>query len=574
MKIQKIQIANVMKKQNINNLQQQAIQLQKMNAIDSISFTGSKDGYMILDLTKDVAESLTNSTSGHRDTYIKNSTPRTKGFTKEMARTITGGFSSYLRENNIDTTIIGGDEKEATTKLTPGIIEQLLDNGVNVYSPGTTTTLFGKKVNTVATPMLALAAKTLNVDVGILLTSSHNPKEHGGFNFVNNEAAIAPAEITKKIGKNMVKVVQGKASPKVSDKRGELLHYDPMEIYKNHLDNVMKIDFDAIKNAGIQICYDGLEGVGTKCVPELYKDYGIEITKRLNTECKGPNPTEENLQNLAKAVKSLEGNFKVGLSNDGDVDRLGIIDENGKFISANDTLLLVLHHMVKNRGVKEGYVIKNQATSPLLDLYAKKHGIEVIQTPVGFKYIGEKAIALREEGKDIIVAGEESGGLTVAGHIPEKDGILGITMILELMAKEKKPVGQILKEIKEDLPGAFEVKLTNMKVENAEDKDKIVSELQEYFDGKKKTFAGIEIDLDKTHLSDKNMRHYKEGGDGIKLYLKDGSNVLVRKSGTENKVKAYINAFGDNQKEAKAKFEQLNAAIVEIGEKYNAEMNL
>jgi len=246
-----------------------------------------------------------------------------------------------------------------------------------------------------------------------------------------------------------------------------------------------------------------------------------------------------------------------------------LIDENGNFINADDVLLLVLHHMIENRGNKEGKVIRSQATSMQLDLLAEKNGLEVIQTPVGFKYIGEKILDLEKEGVPTILAGEESGGGTIKGHIPEKDGYAILLMLLEMVAQEGKPVGQILKDVKKDLGADFKLDRIDFSFNNQEDKVGIVKEFEKFLTGEATEFAGVKVDLDKTLEEREKIKEFKKNGDGIKLYFEDGSAVLVRQSGTENLARVYIQARGENAEDAAKKFRQFEVAARELGDKYN-----
>ena len=155
-------------------------------------------------------------------------------------------------------------------------------------------------------------------------------------------------------------------------------------------------------------------------------------------------------------------------------------------------------------------------------------------------------IDLEHSDKPVIVAGEESGGLTIRNHIPEKDGFVALSTLLDLVATEKKPLGVILSEIIDDLGGDYCTNCINMKFATEEEKNNAVSSFDKYFNGDITEIAGFEIDYDKTYEADKKLRGYKPEGDGTKIYLKNGSSVLIRKSGTEPVMRLYVDAVNEN----------------------------
>ena len=400
---------------------------------DTVSFSGNIKTHE-LNVDKEtaafVANSLSTSTSGHRATY------GSKTFNKDVVKLMTLGVAQYAKDiaeakNEKPVVLIGGDTRKATKESLPLIKDTLINQGVDV--------IYIKEP--VPTPLHALMTKKENLDVSILLTASHNPWSDGGFNLVTNDGAIAPPTVTGKVAENMVKLAEAGTYTTDKTKKGSVIETYPYEMYKDTINSYNLIDWNAIKDANIFIAYDGLKGTGTNVFPRLLSEYKIPHTLVKSGEKHGPNPTEGNLTELKSEVIENKAELKIGLANDGDADRFGIIDEKGNFVTPNDVILLVAHHLANNKGLS-GDIIRSQATSSQLDLFAKNNGLNVIQTPVGFKYIGEDIIDIRKEGKDILVAGEESGGLTINGHIPEKDGVIALLTILDLMATEKKPLSE------------------------------------------------------------------------------------------------------------------------------------
>lgn len=525
---------------------------------DKVTFTGNIENHKINVDPKTaefVANSLSTSTSGHRAKYGSDK------FNPEIVELLTLGVAKYANEkaeekNEPPFVIIGGDTRKATRESLPLINDTLVKQGISV--------MYIK--DPVPTPLLAQMTKTLGNPVSILLTASHNPWEDGGFNLVTNDGAIAPPSVTKQIAENAVNYAKQGYYTTDKTKQGSSAIVYPYNLYKEKIDSKKMVDWENIRYANISIFYDSMQGTGDYVFPELLRDNGIKYTVIDSDKKEGPNPTDKNLSELKRWVRDDRKRLKIGLANDGDADRFGVVDENGNFVSPNDVILLVAHHLANNKGIK-GDIIRSQATSSEIDLFAQKNGLNVIQTPVGFKYIGEDILKEREEGKDILVAGEESGGLTINGHIPEKDGIIALLMILDMMAKENKPLSQILKEVKKASGVEFRAYNFSKTLEDEQAKATIMKKMngiyQDALRGDTK-FGDFEIDVEKTKANMEEMEKYKQGGDGVKLYMTDGSSVLVRKSGTEPKVKAYIETFNEDENIADENVEKLKTELERI----------
>ena len=525
---------------------------------DSISFSGNiekNDVNVDIDTAKFVANSLSTSTSGHRAVY------GSKTFNPAVVELLTAGVGEYakdiaLQRGKSPIVLIGGDTRKATRNSLPLIKDVLSKQGVDV----------AYIKDPVPTPLLALMAKENDIDIAILLTASHNPWEDGGYNLVTNDGAIAPPSVTKKVAKNVVDIASHGNYKTDKRKVGRVIETNPYDMYKRKIDSYGLINWDRIKNSGISIYYDGLKGTGEGVLPKMLQDYDIPVSVIDSGKKEGPNPTSGNLEELKEALRNDSSGFKIGLANDGDADRFGLVDENGEFITPNDVILLMAHHLANNKGLN-GNIIRSQATTSQLDLFAQQNGVNVVQTPVGFKYIAEDIIKEREEGKDILVAGEESGGLTINGHIPEKDGIIALLMMLDLMATEGKPISQILKETKENIGVEFRIDSFSKKLSKESDKDAIMQRMEDIYKAALKgqtKFGNFEIDTAKTKECLSSMEEYKHGGDGIKLYFTDGSNVLVRKSGTEPKVKAYIETYSKDAETADNNVSELRKQLDKV----------
>lgn len=220
---------------------------------------------------------------------------------------------------------------------------------------------------------------------------------------------------------------------------------DDADLRKVYFDDLKKkIDFDPIKKAKLKIAVDLLYGTGRDYLDSALKDAGCAVTvlhgyRDVLFGGNSPEPSEANLAELAALLR--KGKFNIGLAVDGDADRFGVMDLDGTYINPNQILALALDYLCRTRGWKGG-AARSIATSHLIDAVAKKHGIEVYETGVGFKFIGDLLV----QGK-IIFGGEESAGLTIKDHVPEKDGILACLLVAEMVSSEKKSIKELLKRL-------------------------------------------------------------------------------------------------------------------------------
>lgn len=510
------------------------------NSCDKISFTNKKQ--LLTPQEGEIyASKYRNSTAGYRGEFKKD-------FNDDFVYTMTQAASEFMLNHKnapIPITIVGGDTREATKKYAPEITKMLLDNGINVFIPKLPN---ANEISPVASPVLALATKTFQIPLGVLLTASHNPWKDGGYNFLTQEGMVAQNKQVDEIANNILKITEkGEVSQK-SAKKGQIIPFNPLELYSDYLKEKNFIDFSKIKEADIDIFYEDFGGTGGYYFPQLLEENGIELKEVLSSKTSGPNPTEKNMENVAQRVLKSKNPMRIALACDGDSDRFGAVDENGNFINANDFLLLVAYHLIKNKNMTQGTIIKNHSTSEkidvLVDYFNKNFGanLEVSATPVGFKYLGGEMMRLKDTPMEAILIGEQSGGLTIKGHIPEKDGFLAILELLELMACENKPIGQILNEINELLGGEFVSECINVSLKNEEEKTKTINFFEQYANGQKASLFGYEIDIEKTIFHNEKIKKFKPNGDGHKIYFKNGSSVLIRKSGTEPLLRYFIDA--------------------------------
>src|SRR5574344_42898 len=365
----------------------------------------------------------------------------------------------------------------------------------------------------VPTPVIAFSTKLYNA-CAIMFTASHNPAEYLGIKFIPDYAGPATDNIVKKIVENIDKPFS--TSTKAKD-------YALISFKNEYFKELEKfIDFKKIKNTKINLNYNRLYCSGIGFFDKILKKHNIKF-KSINMNYdknfggKMPDPKPKYMQDLIFEIKNSKNT--IGLSNDGDADRFGVINENGEFVSANEIIAILFEHLVQNKNFK-GKLAKTVGSSQMLDIIAEKYNIDVIETAVGFKHIGQ---AMREN--EIIIGGEESGGLSVLGHIPEKDGIIANLLILEAIASFGKSLVSLQHELQIKIGQKFINERVDLKLSNIDEQKEIMQKIENSFDGIKK--------IDKK--------------DGIKIYLnKNLTWVLVRPSGTEPILRIYFESVSQN----------------------------
>jgi phosphomannomutase len=369
------------------------------------------------------------------------------------------------------------------------------------------------------TPVLSFAIRQRKAVGGVNITASHNPPEYSGFKFSRHDGAGAPPEATKPIEETIARLQQANWSfPAVIVGTFSCKSIDPQAEYFRHIRKLA--DFSAIKKARLKVAVDVMHGCGRGYLDTLLREAGARLTvlhDDVNPLFGGhpPEPSAEHLGELRKLVRA--GHARLGLATDGDADRFGVIDADGAWITPNQVLALTLYHLCQHRGWK-GAAVRTVVTSHQVDAVAAHFGVRMHEVPVGFKYIG--AIMEREP---VIVGGEESGGLSVRGHVPEKDGILACLLMAELVAASGQPLGAALKEITK-LGGPFFTDRININIDPAK-KDELLARLA----GGLEKIGSFPVEKLITM-------------DGDKFLLPDGEWVAFRASGTEPAFRCYIEA--------------------------------
>jgi phosphoglucomutase len=366
------------------------------------------------------------------------------------------------------------------------------------------------------TPAISYGVIHNKADGAINFTASHNPPEYNGIKFSTPDGAPALPEVTKQIEQE---IAAGNGSMATGKASGE-----PLEVKPSYLARLREIvDFPTIKKAGLRVVFDPLWGAARGYSDELLREAGVQVAtvhdyRDVLFGGHAPEPDDHLLEPMREKMRELKAG--IGIATDGDADRFGIVDEDGTFLQPNYIIALLFDYLVESRSWQNG-VGKSVATTNMINALARHHQVELHETPVGFKYIGE----LIKQDK-IAIGGEESAGLSIRYHVPEKDGILAGLLCCEMVARRGKSLGQQLNELFAKV-GSFYPQRENFRL-TQEVKEKFTEKLR----ADPHSFAGRKVS--------EVVRK-----DGLKLVLDDGSWICYRLSGTEPVVRVYSEASSE-----------------------------
>jgi phosphoglucomutase len=376
----------------------------------------------------------------------------------------------------------------------------------------------------VPTPVLAFEIRRRGAIGAVNFTASHNPPRYLGIKFSTSDGAPALPEITRKIEAGILAIPEESAPG-----AGVVARFDPAPAYLADL--AKKVDAAAVGRGRPRFSLDFRFGTSAGFL-DAYLETTDCVLSRLHANAdplfggRSPQCGEPELAELSADVR--DGGSRLGLATDGDADRFGVCDEAGAYVQPNEILSLLLADLLGRKG-RRGGVARSVATTHALDAIAGKFGVPLHETPVGFKYIGEKLLA-----NEIIFGGEESAGLTVEGHVPEKDGILADLLVAEMVGASGKTIGQLRSELWKEI-GPFLTRRIDLELSPEARK-----RLADYRRTPPSAVSGRRV-------ASVNQL------DGIKLIFEDGSWILVRESGTEPVARVYIEAASASDLEALAK---------------------
>ena len=425
-----------------------------------------------------------------------------KDFNDENVEIIVKACAKYVAQTygTYKLILIGYDPRNKADEYAKKTAQLLLNLGFDVaLSP-----------KVIPTPMVAFAAKHYDA-CAFMFTASHNPPEYLGLKFIPDYGGPATSEITDKITDFF-----NDSDDLTAERTGEFIKIDWETPYFDHLKKI--IDMDEVCKVKSSIIFDGLYSATIGYFDKLLDEYHIPYEKMncIHDPLFGggmPDPKPKYLHDLIEKIKTKANT--IGFSNDGDGDRFGVINEKGEYVTPNEIIGILLKHLIKNKHLIGDLAI-TVAGSSMLKVLAKNLNIKVIETPVGFKWLGE---AMRKNL--VTIAGEDSGGLSIDGHIPEKDGILANLLILEAMGYENKSLVELQQDLKNEVGIEFKQDRLDFKFSDKKIMKKVIERLYS-----EKDFP----------LKIKNINNLE----GSKITFEDESWVLIRPSGTEPLLRIYI----------------------------------
>ncbi len=426
-------------------------------------------------------------------------------YTVTNVRRIATGTALWLKSQNAKNVVIGHDTRFAGQLFAETTARVMGAHGIHV----------NLAKGFVSTPMVSLGTVKTKSDLGIVITASHNPPSYNGFKLKSKHGSPSVPDEVNEV-ERLIPDTADYALPTIQEmlENGLLAYVDLEGMYDEHARN----SFDIAAMQSVGLAYDAMYGAGQRSVQRLLPNaVTLHCDQNPGFHGQAPEPIMRNLTKLS-ALLAANPALTVGLANDGDADRIGMCDEDGNFVDSHHLLLLLLHYLHKYKGLTGKVVVTFSVTDKMRKM-AEAYNLDFEVTKIGFKYIAE--IMLKE---DVLVGGEESGGLAVKGHIPERDGVWMGLMIMEFMAKTGKTLKQLVQEVY-DVVGSFSF-------------DRYDLHLSESL--KQSIIANCKANNYK-NFGDYTVQN-TEDLDGFKFYLSDTEWLMIRPSGTEPVLRVYAQA--------------------------------
>jgi len=393
------------------------------------------------------------------------------------------------------------------------------------------------------TPAISYAVANRNATAGVMITASHNPPRYNGVKLKASYGGSASPEQHRRVEGFLENNENAGREPRLMTledavRADKIVKFDPAWAYYEHLGTL--VDLDIIHAGELRVVHDSMYGAGRRTISEMLmrtRTDVLNLRDEMNPGFGGvhPEPIAKHLSLLASVMQN--SNRHAGLATDGDADRIGAVDARGQFVDPHRIFGLILRYLLEKRGLR-GRVVRSVSTTRMIDRIAADFGLEVMETPVGFNHISDLMIA-----DNVVMGGEESGGMSIHGHIPEGDGVLMGLLLLEVLAEAHKPLHVMVDELLAAY-GPAQYARTDLKLSRPVPKAALTRKLVETAPD---IISGVEIEEVRT-------------SDGIKYYLADGSWLLIRPSGTEPVLRVYAEAPNDERVRALLDFGELIAA--------------
>lgn len=409
--------------------------------------------------------------------------------------------------------VVGYDTRFLSDRYAKEVSRILAANGLEVYL----------SQSAAPTPAISFAVKNFGAIGGVMITASHNAPRYNGVKIKAPYGGGALPEQCKLVEVYMNDNEINMRGPNIMDfdqakSMNRIVMFNPVIDYCNHIRTL--INFDVIAEShDLRVVVDSMYGSGRGIMRNLLQGTGIDVAEirgEMNPGFGGihPEPINRNLGALASAIAAGMGNL--GLATDGDADRIGAMDERGTFIDPHKILALAIRYLHKKRGLS-GALIRTVSTTRMIDCLGRNYGLEVFETPVGFNYISDYMLE-----RDVLIGGEESGGISFKGHIPEGDGIIMGLLITEMVAASGGTLGQLIEDLTNEI-GAFYYDRTDIRLKRPVAKSEMIKFLTD----------NVPAELNGQKVVEVSTK------DGVKYILADDSWLLIRPSGTEPVLRVY-----------------------------------
>lgn len=419
-------------------------------------------------------------------------------YTFENLKIVSQAVADYLGSGK--SVAVGFDTRFMSNRFAEVVSAVFRNNGIEVILSD----------RAIPTPALSLTVKNRRLDLGIMITASHNPPEYNGFKIKNSSGGAAGPQVTQDIESRLGKTPIKEIDTGLAKITKEDLVTDYVKFIRSF------IDLKRIKKKRFKVLVDAMHGSGNSFIASILKGTNIRLEFMRNTinpyfDGRGPEPIEQNLQGLKMRVKKEK--FDLGIALDGDADRIACVAPGGVFIHPQKILGLLALHLLQDR-MWQGGIVKTVVGTTMVDHIANFLKVKLYETPVGFKYISSLM-----ETKDILVGGEEAGGMGVKGYIPERDGTMAGLLLLEMMVYRNKDILKILNETEKQFGKYYYFRID--------------LHLKKRIEPKKENLPGDLLGKKVTEVKD---------FDGIKLICQDESWLMFRASGTEPIMRIYAEA--------------------------------
>jgi phosphomannomutase len=431
-------------------------------------------------------------------------------FTVANVARVAEATAKWLKKNNANpSVVVGHDCRFAGELFAETTAKAMIAQGVKVYL----------SKDFVSTPMVSMGAINYKTDVGVVITASHNPPAYNGFKLKGSYGGpLLPDKIEE-----VEALIADIADPSYlsvdlaeSEKNGLLVYVNLEDDYCQRVEE--SFDLDTIRNSNLEFAYDAMYGAGQNVIRRLLPDTAmLHCEYNPSFDGQAPEPIAKNLTEFSEMMR-ISGDIDCGLATDGDADRIGLFDQDGKFVDSHHIILLLIHYLKKYKGL-DGKVCTAFSSTVKVKTMCDHYGLELDVVKIGFKYIAGIMIT-----DDVLLGGEESGGIAIKGHIPERDGIWMGLVIWEFMAKSGKSLNELIEEVYE-ITGAFAVDRNDLHLAESE-KQRVIALCK---NGEVKSIGNRPV-----------IR--VEDMDGFKHFLSENEWLMVRASGTEPLLRIYAEA--------------------------------